>query len=145
MTANNSIIVCSGGLFLARDTKRFLFLLRSQTRSAGTWGVVGGKQEPQDHTPYDTLCREIKEEIGRIPAVKKTVPLELFVSPDLKFHYNTYVLIVEREFIPILNQEHSGYSWCNYKHWPKPLHQGVRTSLTNKSNLIRLETILELL
>ena len=37
-------IVCSGGLFLAKDTKRFLFLLRSQGKTAGTWGLVGGKK-----------------------------------------------------------------------------------------------------
>ena len=47
-------IVCSGGLFFAKDTKRFLFLLRTQGKTAGTWGGVGGKKEPYDVTPYDT-------------------------------------------------------------------------------------------
>ena len=63
-------IVCSGGLFLTRDTKRFLFLLRTQGKTAGTWGLVGGKKEPCDHTPYDTLKREIAEEVGKIPTIK---------------------------------------------------------------------------
>ncbi len=137
-------IVCSGGLFLARDTKRFLFLLRTQGKTAGTWGLVGGKKEPGDHTPYDTLKREIQEEIGKSPAIKKVVPLELFVSNDQQFHYHTYVLIVDKEFIPILNEEHAGYAWCDFNSWPKPLHQGVKTSLSNKSIRSKIEILLEL-
>ena len=137
-------IVCSGGLFLAKDTKRFLFLLRTQGKTAGTWGLVGGKKEPDDHTPYDTLKREINEEVGKIPAIKKIIPLELFISNDQQFHYNTYVLLVEKEFIPMLNEEHSGYAWCNFNSWPKPLHQGVKTSLSNKSIRSKIEILLEL-
>ena len=104
-------IVCSGGLFLAKDTKRFLFLLRTQGKTAGTWGLVGGKKEPTDRTAYDALKREISEEVGKTPVIKKIVPLELFTSNDQQFQYNTYVLVVEKEFIPTLNEEHSGYSW----------------------------------
>ena len=90
--ANDSLnkIVCSGGLFLAKDTKRFLFLLRAKGKTAGTWGLVGGKKEPIDTTPVDTLNREISEEIGKSPTIKKIVPLELFISVDQKFYYNTY-------------------------------------------------------
>jgi len=138
-------IVCSGGLFLAKDTRRFLFLLRTQGKTAGTWGLVGGKKEPDDHTPYDTLKREISEEIGKTPVIKKTVPLELFVSNDQQFQYNTYILIVEKEFIPTLNEEHSGYAWCDFNCWPKPLHQGVKTSLSNKSIRNKIEILLELI
>jgi hypothetical protein len=137
-------IICSGGLFLAKDTKRFLFLLRTQGKTAGTWGLVGGKKEPTDHTPYDTLKREVSEEVGKIPAIKKIIPLELFISNDQQFHYNTYVLLVEKEFIPTLNEEHAGYAWCNVNQWPKPLHQGVKTSLNNKSIRNKIEILLEL-
>jgi len=137
-------IVCSGGLFLAKDTKRFLFLLRTQGKTAGTWGLVGGKKEPDDHTPYDTLKREISEEVGKIPAIKKIIPLELFISNDQQFHYHTYVLLVEKEFIPTLNEEHAGYAWCDFNAWPKPLHQGVKTSLSNKSIRSKIEILLEL-
>jgi 8-oxo-dGTP pyrophosphatase MutT (NUDIX family) len=137
-------IVCSGGLFLAKDTHRFLFLLRTQGKTAGTWGIVGGKKEPTDTTAYDILTREIVEEVGRTPAIKKVIPLELFISNDQQFQYNTYVLIVEKEFIPTLNAEHAGYAWCDFSHWPKPLHQGVKTSLSSKSNHVKLEILLEL-
>ena len=138
-------VSCSGGLFLARDTGRFLFLLRTQGRTAGTWGLVGGKKEPHDLTPYDTLVREISEEVGKIPTIKKVVPLELFTSNDQLFQYNTYVLIVEKEFSPSLNDEHNGYAWCDLGSWPKPLHRGVKTSLQNRIIKTKLEVLLELI
>ena len=119
-------------MFLAKDTRRFLFLLRTQGKTAGTWGLVGGKKEPSDNTAYDALTREIQEEVGKTPTIKKIIPLELFVSNDQHFQYNTYVLLVDREFIPTLNEEHSGYAWCDYENYPKPLHQGVKNSFTNK-------------
>jgi 8-oxo-dGTP pyrophosphatase MutT (NUDIX family) len=137
-------IVCSGGLFLARDTKRFLFLLRTQGKTAGTWGLAGGKKEPSDATPYEALNREISEEVGKTPPIKKTIPLELFTSNDQNFQYNTYVLIVDREFIPTLNLEHSGYAWCSFDNWPKPLHQGVKNSFNNKAIRAKLELLLDL-
>jgi 8-oxo-dGTP pyrophosphatase MutT (NUDIX family) len=138
-------IVCSGGIFIAKDTRRFLFLLRTQGKTAGTWGLVGGKKEPTDLTVVDALKREITEEVGKTPIIKKIVPLELFTSNDQNFQYNTYVLLVDKEFIPTLNDEHSGYAWCTYDEWPKPLHQGVKNSLNNKSIKAKLEILLELI
>lgn len=138
-------IVCSGGLFLAKETGRFLFLLRTQGKTAGTWGFVGGRKEPGDITPYDALTREIHEEVGKTPTIKKIIPLELFVSNDQNFQYNTYVLLIDREFIPTLNEEHSGYAWCNYDSYPKPLHQGVKSSLANKIIKAKLEILLDLI
>ena len=138
-------IICSGGLFLAKDTKRFLFFLRTQGKTANTWGLIGGKSEPIDHTPYDTLTREIAEEAGKIPPIKKVIPLELFTSNDETFQYNTYVLLVDREFIPSLNLEHKGYAWCDLDAWPKPLHRGVRISFSNRIIKTKLEILLELI
>lgn len=138
-------IICSGGLFLARDTKRFLFLLRTQGKTAGTWGLVGGKKEPSDATPFEALNREISEEVGKTPPIKKTIPLELFTSNDQNFQYNTYVLMIDREFIPTLNEEHNGYAWCSFDNWPKPLHQGVKNSFNNRANRAKLELLLDLI
>jgi 8-oxo-dGTP pyrophosphatase MutT (NUDIX family) len=143
-TSTLNQIICSGGLFLAKDTKRFLFLSRTQGKTAGTWGLVGGRKEPSDLTPVDVLKREIEEEIGKSPAIKKIIPLELFISSDQHFQYNTYVLLVDKEFIPILNEEHSGYAWCEYNAWPRPLHQGVKNSFNNKIIRAKLELLLDL-
>lgn len=138
-------IICSGGLFLSQSTKRFLLLNRTQKKTENTWGLVGGKKEEVDSTPYDTLTREIVEELGETPNIKKIIPLELFTSSDQNFQYNTYVLLVEREFIPNLNDEHQGYAWCNYGCWPKSLHRGVKASFNNKIIRTKLELLLELI
>lgn len=143
-TSSLSQIVCSGGLFLSTSTKRFLFLLRNQGKTAGSWGIVGGKKESTDTTIIDALIREIKEEVDKTPVIKKIVPLELFTSNDQQFQYNTYVLLVDKEFIPTLNYEHSGYAWCSFDQWPKPLHQGLKLTLNSKINKVKLETICEL-
>ena len=144
---NNSInqIVCSGGIFLSRETKRFLLLMRNLGKTSGTWGFVGGRVEPSDLTPYDGLKREMSEEIGQIPNIEKIIPLELYTSNDENFHYNTYVLIVDKEFIPILNIEHTGYSWCQLNQWPKPLHQGVKNTFNNRTIRAKLELLIELI
>jgi 8-oxo-dGTP pyrophosphatase MutT (NUDIX family) len=138
-------IICSGGLFFAKDTKRFLFLLRNQGRTAGSWGIVGGKKEPEDLTAYAALEREIKEEVGTVPKIKKVVPLELFTSEDQRFYFNTYMLVVDKEFIPVLNDEHVGYAWCALNQWPKPLHQGVKRSLSNKTNRTKIELLIDII
>lgn len=140
-----SKLICSGGLFLARDTKRFLLVCRTQEKTLGEWGLVGGKKEPGDITAVDVLNREIKEEIGETQPISKLIPLEQYTSLDQNFQYNTYVLIVDHEFIPTLNSEHSGYSWSSLGHFPKPLHQGLRYTLNNRSIRNKLELILSLI
>lgn len=143
-TVTNQII-CSGGLFLCTDTRRFLLLLRTQGKTAGTWGLVGGRKEPSDSTVVEALTREISEEVGATPKIKKIVPLELFTSNDQNFQYSTYVLMIDKEFIPTLNEEHSGYAWCSFDNWPKPLHQGVKNSFANRAVRAKLELLLDLI
>ena len=145
LTTSTQQIICSGGLFLARDTRRFLFLLRTQGKTAGTWGLVGGRKEPSDATAFEALRREIQEEVGTTPKIKKIIPLELFTSNDQNFQYNTYVLMIDREFIPTLNEEHSGYAWTGFDQWPKPLHQGVKNSFNNRAVRAKLELLLDLI
>jgi 8-oxo-dGTP pyrophosphatase MutT (NUDIX family) len=145
LTTSTQQIICSGGLFLARDTRRFLFLLRTQGKTAGTWGLVGGRKEPSDATAFEALSREIQEEVGATPKIKKIIPLELFTSNDQNFQYNTYVLMIDREFIPTLNEEHSGYAWTGFDQCPKPLHQGVKNSFNNRAVRAKLELLLDLI
>jgi len=138
----NTKITCSGALFYARDTGRFLFLHRTQGKRSNVWGLVGGTNESGE-TPWAACKREIGEEIG-VVSISKTVPLEKFVSRDDFFEYHTYVCIVEQEFMPMLNHEHDGYAWVEYAKWPGPLHYGVKNTLMKKTNQAKLKTIQEL-
>ena len=90
----DNITVCSGALFYALDTKRFLFLHRVQGRTGNLWGLVGGTNEKAE-TPWEGLKREIFEEIGTVE-IKKTMPLETFVSNDTNFLFHTYLCVVEQ-------------------------------------------------
>lgn len=136
-------IICSGALFYTLDTNRFLLLHRVQSKQNNVWGLVGGTNE-ETETPWEALKREIQEEIGTIPAIEKTIPLETFVSNDSHFEFHTYLCVVNKEFIPVLNEEHSGYAWVSFNNWPKPLHKGLLSTLRNKNNLQKLETIFKL-
>jgi len=138
----NSKIVCSGTLFYTLDTNRFLFLHRTQGKRKNMWGLVGGTNEGAE-TPFEGLKREIEEEIGFLPDIKKTLPLESFISSDEQFFFHTYLCIVDNEFIPNLNKEHDGYAWCSFTKWPKPLHHGLRNTLQSKINLRKLETVFQ--
>lgn len=136
-------IVCSGAIFYALNTQRFLFLHRSGGKQNDTWGLVGGKSE-QGETPWLALQREIQEEIGSVD-ISKTVPLESFVSNDSKFHFHTYLCFVEEEFLPQLNLEHNGYAWVTFGKWPKTLHHGLRNTLQNKAIQNKIKTVVEVL
>ena len=138
-----SEITASGCLFYAKSTKRFLFLNRQQ-KQKGTWGMVGGSTHDTE-TPWQGLQREIIEEIGFQPTISKTIPLELFVSKDTRFKFHTFVCVVDTEFNPKLNVEHSGYAWVSVNAWPLPLHEGVKKTLQNKQIETKLQTILDLI
>lgn len=137
-------ITCSGALFYTLDTNRFLLLHRTRTKNNNVWGLVGGTNEKEE-TPWEGLQREIEEEIGFLPKIKKTIPLESFISNDSHFFFYTYLCLVEEEFIPKLNSEHDGYSWCSFGKWPKPLHQGLHNTLKSKENLRKLTTMFEVI
>jgi 8-oxo-dGTP pyrophosphatase MutT (NUDIX family) len=137
-------IICSGALFYALKTQRFLFLHRTAPKTGNTWGLVGGTNG-SDETPFEALKREIREEVGEAPEFVKTIPLETFVSNDSRFSFHTYLIVVREEFLPTLNTEHDGYAWVSFNKWPKPLHQGLRNTLQNKTNLAKLQTVFQVI
>jgi ADP-ribose pyrophosphatase YjhB (NUDIX family) len=138
----NNMIICSGALFYTLDTNRFLFLHRAQGKRKDVWGLVGGTNEGIE-TPWEGLKREITEELGFLPEIRKILPLESFISSDSKFFFHTYLCVVKEEFVPKLNKEHNGYAWCSFTKWPKPLHHGLRNTLQSKINLNKLETVFQ--
>jgi len=136
-------IVCSGALFYAKSTRRFLLLQKAHGKHEGTWGLVGGTNITGE-TPWQGLQREIVEEIGSLPDIKKTIPLETFVSNDTVFNFHTYLCVVDSEFVPVLSNEHQGWAWATIDRAPKPLHQGLRNSFSSKTIRTKLQTIFDL-
>jgi 8-oxo-dGTP pyrophosphatase MutT (NUDIX family) len=113
-----------GALIYSKKTKRYLFLLRNGSKYAGSWGLAGGKIDNGERI-VEALYREIREEINTDLSLNKTIPIETFTSDNQKFVYYTFLVSVEDEFAPVLNDEHCGYCWVNLKDHPRPLHPGV--------------------
>lgn len=119
-------------------------MMRSDDSYTNTWATVGGRSE-QGESIVESLSREIQEEIGFLPIIRKTIPIDLYVSPDRMFEFHTFICLVDNEFIPILNDEHSGYAWSNIKNYPKPLHPALFSSFKNQELLTKIENVIKLL
>ena len=137
-------IVCSGALFYAKSTRRFLLLQKAEGKHAGTWGLVGGTNI-EGESAWQGLQREVVEEIGQMPLILKTIPLETFVSNDTVFNFHTYLCVVEREFVPTLSDEHDGWAWATIDSAPKPLHQALRSSFGNRTMRTKLQTVFDVM
>jgi len=128
-----------GALIYAKDTQRYLFLLRTQGSWPMTWGLAGGKVN-LDESISQGLIREIQEELGGKIVNPKFVPLELFTSANEQFVYHTFFVAVDYEFIPALNQEHLGYAWLPLAAPPRPLHPGVSRTLNSEDIVKKIFT-----
>lgn len=141
---NKTRIRAAGALFLSIQTKRFLFLMRADDTYTDTWATVGGRTELGE-TVIESLSREIREEIGFLPLVRKTIPIDLFVSNDENFEFHTFICLIDREFIPNLNNEHKGYAWSGIDNYPKPLHPALYNALKSSELKTKIKNVLELL
>jgi len=119
-------------------------LQKAQGKHQGTWGLVGGTNI-EGENPWQGLQREIAEEITLVPKILKTIPLETFVSNDKVFNFHTYLCVIENEFVPVLSDEHIGWAWSDIDHCPKPLHQGLRSSFSNRAIRSKLQTIFDII
>ncbi len=131
--ATNSIKASCGALIYCSRTQRYLFLLRNGKRYPNTWGLVGGKIE-EGETELEALHREIREEMGGEIKGAKVIPIEQYTSAKNTFVYHTFLIKVEEEFVPELNNEHKGYCWVKLDDHPKPLHPGVWRTFKLKSS-----------
>lgn len=144
MSPKKDKIVCSGALFYSRNASRVLLLQKAHGKHEGTWGLVGGTNNA-DENPWQGLQREIEEEIGSVPKIIKTLPLETFVSNDAVFNFHTYFCIIDDEFIPMLSNEHTAWGWFDLNSLPKPVHSGLSLSLRNKIIQTKIQTIIDII
>jgi 8-oxo-dGTP pyrophosphatase MutT (NUDIX family) len=130
----------TGALIYCTKTHRYLFLLRNSARHSGSWGIVGGKVEPGE-TIIQGLYREIREELGGEINNAKIIPIEQYTGDNDRFVFHTYLISVDDEFVPVLNQEHRGYCWVPLEDYPKPLHPGVWRSFKFSVIIDKLKTM----
>jgi mutator protein MutT len=138
------MLKAAGGCIVAKDTKRILLQQRSSKSSYPRhWGFWGGKVE-EDENVSQALLRELREEIGLSieEQIIKIYPLDQYHSRDKKFSYYTFVIIIDKEFLPDLNTESGGYAWLDSEHFPKPMHPGTRDTLFKKKKLKQIKNII---
>lgn len=129
-----------GVWFVARDTGRYLYLLRNDVKHPGTWGLPGGKIESGE-TLLGGMERECVEELGSFPQYQQMMPLEKFTSADGVFEYYTWICVIASEFVPILNHEHLGYAWIDRGIWPRPMHPGLWNTVNLESIKDKIQTV----
>ena len=120
----SSSVNAVGIWFYAVDTRRYLYLMRNDSKHPDSWGLPGGRIESGE-TLIQAISRECQEELGFMPEYLRLVPLEKFTTSDHVFSYHTFFCSVGQEFTPKLNHEHQGYAWIASGTWPKPMHPGL--------------------
>ena len=133
-------LTAAGALIHARDTGRYLWLLRNRTSTAGHWAFPGGKLAGSE-TVFQGLMRELTEELGSLPRIDRTVPLEKFTSWNSRFVYYNFWIQVPAEFAPVLNSEHAAYQWCDRSGPPGPTHALVLEMLQTPEIVQKLLTL----
>ena len=139
-----SVIEGVGTFIYSTSTHRYLFLLRNTKKYSGTWGLAGGGIEPGEQL-LSSLHRELDEELGYDFSETKVIPIEKFTSDNGHFIYHTFLIPVEEEFVPVLNNEHRGYCWVGLEDHPKPLHPGVWRTINFASVVDKIKTLEEVL
>ena len=119
-------IQAAGVMFVAGG--RVLLVQRSgQGDLAGTWAFPGGKVEDgeDDRT---AAARECQEELQIEVDAAALKPFDL--SDDGLVRYRTFTLPSGEQFVPTLNDEHTGYQWADVAGpWPAPMHPGAASTL----------------
>lgn len=140
-----------GALILARDSRRFLFQLRSSSSDTPeTYGCYGGSVDGAEEL-NEALFREIQEETSYVGPFIQLLPLSPSKDFDRGFTYYNNLMVVPTEFEPKgeaeeFAAESAGYAWTAYGDWPQPLHPGLtwllglpETQLTLKNVIKRIE------
>lgn len=79
----------------------------------GKWSFPGGHRE-KGETPIYTAKRESMEEIGPLPdgIIINAIP---YVKVKDNMHCYSFIMDIEKEFEPILSNEHIAYKWVSPK------------------------------
>lgn len=136
----SSVVKAVGVWFYSIDTRRYLYLMRSDPKHPGSWGLPGGRVESGE-TLLAAINRECGEEMGFMPEYIRMLPLEKFTTVDSGFEYHTFFCTVNKEFNPTLNDEHIGYAWINSGTWPKPMHPGLWSTVNFEAVQNKILTI----
>ncbi|QDH83582.1 A/G-specific adenine glycosylase [Achromobacter phage Motura] len=116
----------AGIFFYCPGTDRFLMVKRSAYGDeAESWATLGGGvDEGEEHE--EAALREALEE-GRFIGEVELIPM--YTSYQEDFKYYNFLGIVEEEFTPVLNEEHTDYGWFYADDFPQPILEPFQDAL----------------
>jgi len=129
----------AGVFFYCTTTNRFLYLLRTDKQSP-TWSIPGGGID-KNETLLEGIKRECLEEMGYFDSDCKLIPIQKFTNGG--FTYHTFFCEIEKEFIPMLNDEHVGYAWVKKDQYPKPLHPGLFSTVNIDIVIDKIQSLIK--
>lgn len=121
--------LAAGILFVARDTKRALFLKKGDNSDPpGEWGFPWGHAD-DDETMLQTAVREAVEEAGPDTPVEPEKCILWTRRQGNNIDGTCFLQYVDHEFEPSISDEHIGAGWFPIKEPPTPIHPGCAIAL----------------
>ena len=115
-----------------KDFSIFLCLRSKHVTFSNTWGIPGGKIEPEE-SEIDAAIREINEELGSTPEVSECEVIDALIFDSPSLSYTTFIVDIslqeKEKWKPSLNKEHDKYEWFEIDSLPKNLHPGVKQTV----------------
>lgn len=113
-----------GVLIYAQDTGKVLWIKRSAYGDEpGSWCCPGGGIEDYE-TIDEGVHRECEEEIGFFDHMNLQ---HMHRDVQHNFIFHNHIAVVPKEFVPVLNEEHTEYLWSLEP--PQPLHPRLAHSM----------------
>lgn len=118
----------AGILFISKQSSRIFLLLDD-----GKWTVptfVRAKSVIEDAQP---VIDSFYDKGSRL------IPIELYLSQDQGFEFSTYICLIDDDFVA---KNGDTYCWASLVNLPKNIHNGLKSTLTNKIIQTKIDTIL---
>lgn len=125
----------AAGTFVIAPDGAILLLRRSRNEEnfPSHWALPGGNVD-QGETPDAGAAREMKEEIGwDLQTPRKLIDQRR--TPTGKI-FHTFMQPIAEKVAPMLNGEHSGFTWAHLDDLPTPLHPAIADTLKNRVGIV---------
>jgi 8-oxo-dGTP pyrophosphatase MutT (NUDIX family) len=109
MDSTKNMLFEGAGIIFLTFNNRVLILQKPNKK----WTFPGGHAELYEE-PKETAMRECIEELGNFPK-KKIIDYFEYIKPDTGGKCFSFLMKIQKEFVPKLSTEHIAYKWVQVK------------------------------